>query len=151
MKDVLKDVFLPWFNAYRYLTQSIERLKRVLKLCSINCTVGYVILFVIRDKKNCCFLTSAVTPQRKWRIVEHQNIKSSVFVLFQEEGIDFVYDEKSWQLTEDYNYMDRWILSFTQSLIKFVRQEMAGQYVHVYIYRQTHRCCAKAYTCTLFM
>ena len=89
----------------------------------LYCTLYF---FVIRDKKNCCFLTSAVTPQRKWRIVEHQNIESSVFVLFQEDEIDFVYDEKSWQLTEDYNYMDRWILSFTQSLIKFVRQEMAG-------------------------
>ncbi|XP_067934443.1 isoleucine--tRNA ligase, cytoplasmic-like [Watersipora subatra] len=28
VKDVLKDVFLPWFNAYRYLVQNIQRLER---------------------------------------------------------------------------------------------------------------------------
>ena len=29
VKDVLKDVFLPWYNAYRFLMQNAERLKRV--------------------------------------------------------------------------------------------------------------------------
>ena len=26
VKDVIKDVFLPWFNAYRFLMQNVERL-----------------------------------------------------------------------------------------------------------------------------
>ena len=29
MRDVLKDVFLPWYNAYRFLMQNVERLERV--------------------------------------------------------------------------------------------------------------------------
>ena len=29
VKDVVKDVFLPWFNAYRFLMQNVERLKIV--------------------------------------------------------------------------------------------------------------------------
>ena len=29
VKDVVKDVFLPWFNAYRFLMQNVERLKEV--------------------------------------------------------------------------------------------------------------------------
>ncbi|KAL4227042.1 Isoleucine--tRNA ligase [Mactra antiquata] len=28
VKDILKDVFLPWYNAYRFLMQNVERLKR---------------------------------------------------------------------------------------------------------------------------
>ena len=29
VKDVVKDVFLPWFNAYRFLMQNVERLREV--------------------------------------------------------------------------------------------------------------------------
>lgn len=29
VKDVVKDVFLPWFNAYRFLLQNIDTLKQV--------------------------------------------------------------------------------------------------------------------------
>lgn len=29
VKDVVKDVFLPWFNAYRFLIQNIQRLEHV--------------------------------------------------------------------------------------------------------------------------
>ena len=29
VKDVVKDVFLPWFNAYRFLMQNVARLKEV--------------------------------------------------------------------------------------------------------------------------
>ncbi len=29
VKDVVKDVFLPWFNAYRFLMQNIATLKSV--------------------------------------------------------------------------------------------------------------------------
>jgi isoleucyl-tRNA synthetase len=29
VKDVVKDVFLPWFNAYRFLMQNVTRLKEV--------------------------------------------------------------------------------------------------------------------------
>ena len=34
VKDVVKDVFLPWFNAYRFLMQNVTRLKEVkIKIC----------------------------------------------------------------------------------------------------------------------
>ena len=33
MRDVVKDVFLPWYNAYRFLMQNVERLKRVSSVC----------------------------------------------------------------------------------------------------------------------
>lgn len=29
VRDILKDVFLPWFNAFRFLMQNIDRLRRV--------------------------------------------------------------------------------------------------------------------------
>ena len=29
VRDVVKDVFLPWYNAYRFLMQNVERLERV--------------------------------------------------------------------------------------------------------------------------
>lgn len=29
VKDILKDVFLPWFNAYRFLIQNAMRLEKV--------------------------------------------------------------------------------------------------------------------------
>ena len=29
VKDVVKDVFLPWFNAYRFLIQNVQRLQEV--------------------------------------------------------------------------------------------------------------------------
>ena len=29
VKDVVKDVFLPWFNAYRFLMQNVDRLNAV--------------------------------------------------------------------------------------------------------------------------
>jgi len=29
VRDVVKDVFLPWYNAYRFLMQNVERLQRV--------------------------------------------------------------------------------------------------------------------------
>ena len=35
VKDVLKDVFLPWFNAYQFLIQNVQRLQEV-------CVIGWV-------------------------------------------------------------------------------------------------------------
>lgn len=29
MKDVIKDVFLPWYNAHRFLLQNIQQMERV--------------------------------------------------------------------------------------------------------------------------
>jgi isoleucyl-tRNA synthetase len=29
VRDVVKDVFLPWYNAYRFLMQNVHRLERV--------------------------------------------------------------------------------------------------------------------------
>ena len=33
VRDVVKDVFLPWYNAYRFLMQNVERLERVSSVC----------------------------------------------------------------------------------------------------------------------
>lgn len=37
VKDVVKDVFLPWFNAYRFLIQNVQRLQEV---CVCVCVGG---------------------------------------------------------------------------------------------------------------
>lgn len=29
VRDIIKDVFLPWYNAYRFFVQNLERLERV--------------------------------------------------------------------------------------------------------------------------
>ena len=29
VKDIIKDVFLPWYNAHRFLVQNIQQLERV--------------------------------------------------------------------------------------------------------------------------
>ena len=39
VKDVVKDVFLPWFNAYRFLIQNVQRLQEV---CVCVCVWGGV-------------------------------------------------------------------------------------------------------------
>ena len=31
VKDVLKDVFLPWYNAYRFLVQNVIQFEKVCK------------------------------------------------------------------------------------------------------------------------
>ena len=36
VKDVVKDVFLPWFNAYRFLIQNVQRLK-IVSSCGWSC------------------------------------------------------------------------------------------------------------------
>lgn len=54
-------------------------------------------------------------------------------VLFQEEGLEFLYNEN--KLTKRSNYKDRWIMSLAQSLIKFVRVEMQGIVKKKYVYR----------------
>ena len=33
VRDVIKDVFLPWYNAYRFFVQNLERLERVFLSC----------------------------------------------------------------------------------------------------------------------
>lgn len=33
VRDIIKDVFLPWYNAYRFFVQNLERLERVRTLC----------------------------------------------------------------------------------------------------------------------
>ena len=37
VRDVVKDVFLPWYNAYRFLMQNVERLERVRSQCVCVC------------------------------------------------------------------------------------------------------------------
>lgn len=42
VRDVLKDVFLPWYNAYRFLIQNIERIIRVsMNILNIQQTLFY--------------------------------------------------------------------------------------------------------------
>ena len=40
VRDVVKDVFLPWFNAYRFLIQNVIRLEKVSinNTCTCTCT-----------------------------------------------------------------------------------------------------------------
>lgn len=51
VRDVLKDVFLPWYNAYRFLMQNVERLERVWKIQWLKkvFSLGFVLLL----KFNC--------------------------------------------------------------------------------------------------
>lgn len=39
VRDVLKDVFLPWYNAYRFLVQNVQRLQKVPVLSSLPAVV----------------------------------------------------------------------------------------------------------------
>lgn len=34
VKDIIKDVFLPWYNAHRFLLQNIQQMERVSQLIS---------------------------------------------------------------------------------------------------------------------
>ena len=43
VKDVVKDVFLPWFNAYRFLIQNVQRLQEV---CVCVCVCVWVCMYV---------------------------------------------------------------------------------------------------------
>lgn len=52
-------------------------------------------------------------------------------MLFQDHGLNFVYEEK--KLQESNNYMDKWILSFTQSLLLFVKEEMNGKSLYWFV------------------
>lgn len=36
VKDVVKDVFLPWLNAYRFFMQNVKRLEKVSNFLIIN-------------------------------------------------------------------------------------------------------------------
>lgn len=42
MRDVLKDVLLPWYNAYRFFIQNVLRLQKVWVkwVCSGHCSMG---------------------------------------------------------------------------------------------------------------
>lgn len=37
VRDIVKDVFLPWYNAYRFLLQNIKRLEIVSNCFAVNC------------------------------------------------------------------------------------------------------------------
>ena len=39
VKNVVKDVFLPWFNAYRFLMQNVNRLQEVGHVVGFNLNV----------------------------------------------------------------------------------------------------------------
>ena len=42
VRDVLKDVLLPWYNAYRFFIQNVLRLQKVWVkwVCSGHCSMG---------------------------------------------------------------------------------------------------------------
>ena len=50
VRDIVKDVFLPWYNAYRFLAQNVQRLETVSNGCGLL-LVGtsenllYIVLF----------------------------------------------------------------------------------------------------------
>ena len=37
VKDVIKDVFLPWYNAYRFFIQNVQR------LCKVKLNIGILV------------------------------------------------------------------------------------------------------------
>ena len=47
VKDVVKDVFLPWFNAYRFLIQNVQRLQEVCGVCVCVCVCMCVISMIL--------------------------------------------------------------------------------------------------------
>ena len=62
VRDVLKDVLLPWYNAYRYLAQSLERLESVSQ--SIFCspkTLCHIIIFLNKILNRALILTGGQT------------------------------------------------------------------------------------------
>ena len=52
VRDVVKDVFLPWYNAYRFLMQNVVRLQRV--------SLHFLRYWIIHVKSDCL--------ARKWNI-----------------------------------------------------------------------------------
>jgi len=60
VRDVVKDVFLPWYNAYRFLMQNVERLQRV----------GVYMCLENDSDENCCShslqLMSVSSVVTKW-------------------------------------------------------------------------------------
>ncbi len=46
VKDVLKDVLLPWFNAYRFLVQNVQRWEEVTFL--FNLALRFCYAFLVR-------------------------------------------------------------------------------------------------------
>ncbi len=50
VRDVVKDVFLPWFNAYRFLMQNVERLQRVLRDTDVPKLMAYDFVKIAQDE-----------------------------------------------------------------------------------------------------
>ena len=44
VRDVIKDVFLPWYNAYRFLMQNIEVQEKVRILSLLNSFIVNIVL-----------------------------------------------------------------------------------------------------------
>ena len=67
VRDVVKDVFLPWYNAYRFLMQNVERLQRVgmLQWC-IEMDKSY------SDEDCCCHTLQLLS--RSWVVTKWHRI-----------------------------------------------------------------------------
>ena len=51
VRDVVKDVFLPWYNAYRFLVQNVQRLETVSSGCGpVLVGPGYFTLHLLGTK-----------------------------------------------------------------------------------------------------
>ena len=100
VKDVVKDVFLPWFNAYRFLIQNVQRLEQVsvcmcvrhsvclsvtvsvcMCVCLYVCPSQYVCLYVFPCMCVClsvcvsvCVLSSVSFPSCRKRVC-HSNMR----------------------------------------------------------------------------
>lgn len=45
VRDILKDVFLPWYNAYRFLIQNIQRFNQVYYQEDVKCHSDCYLVF----------------------------------------------------------------------------------------------------------
>ena len=133
VRDVVKDVFLPWFNAYKFLMQNVARLQRISVLSSgaevtIYRNCHWHARSIIKFLSEALFLVENIVGDEKWFESHYCSFGSGIpncTLFLQEDGVDFVYSENTMILPD--NYVDRWIISFTQSLIKFVKAEMTGK------------------------
>ncbi len=116
VRDIIKEVFLPWFNAYRFFTEAVRKYNGVrdtLLFISISLPLSLYLLIVSKIYKYI-------------RIVNCYLIFCLCSSLQQQPGVQPFAPSTALALKSN-NVMDKWIMAATTSLIKFVRGEMEGK------------------------
>jgi len=101
VRNVIKDVFLPWYNAYRFFVQNAKRMEAVRP----------------------CPAPRQDPPFGKtnWRPA---TLLPTLSGMLQETGRRFLIHQGD--VIHSDNVMDQWVLASTQSLVQFVIDEMKG-------------------------